>query len=125
VGRANPAANSRPGGPRRPPRHITLPGLSNRQLVGKAPLLPAGDRPADQGGPRSGGGVRGQLRGAGGRVFLNHTKAERIPLLVAAVVAACRLEGRWASPLQPLLLQLLVERLLEHDRTAQGIGPEE
>ena len=24
-----------------------------------------------------------------------------------------------------LLLKLLVERLLEHDRTAQGIGPEE
>ena len=56
-------------------------------------------------------------------MFLIHTKAERIPLLVAAVVAACRLEGRWASPLQPLLLQLLVERLLEVPVDLQRVQP--
>jgi hypothetical protein len=45
-------------------------------------------------------------------VFLIHTSPERAPLLVAAATAACRLPEGWSSPLQPQLLQLLVEQLL-------------
>ena len=45
-------------------------------------------------------------------MFLIHTRAEQAPLLAAAAVAACRLETGWASPLQPLLLELLFDRLL-------------
>lgn len=45
-------------------------------------------------------------------MFLIHSAPEQAPLLVAAVTAACRLPGGWSSPLQPQLLQLLVERLL-------------
>jgi hypothetical protein len=45
-------------------------------------------------------------------MFLIHTSAEQAPLLAAAAVSACRLETGWASPLQPLLLELLFSRLL-------------
>ncbi|MEY4430948.1 MAG: hypothetical protein RLZZ533_884, partial [Cyanobacteriota bacterium] len=45
-------------------------------------------------------------------MFLIHSGPEQAPLLVAAVAAACRLPQGWSSPLQPQLLQLLVERLL-------------
>lgn len=45
-------------------------------------------------------------------MFLIHNSAEQAPLLAAAAVSACRLETGWASPLQPLLLELLFERLV-------------
>ena len=56
-------------------------------------------------------------------MFLIHTTAEQAPLLAAAAVSACRLEGAWASPLQPQLLELLVQRLLGVQLDLEALAP--
>ncbi len=56
-------------------------------------------------------------------MFLSHATAEQVPLLVAAVAAACRLPQGWSSPLQPQLLQVLLERLLEVPVDLERVQP--
>jgi len=56
-------------------------------------------------------------------VFLSHTGPEQVPLLVAAVAAACRLPQGWSSPLQPQLLQVLLERLLKVPVDLERVQP--
>ena len=56
-------------------------------------------------------------------MFLSHTGPEQVPLLVAAVAAACRLPQGWSSPLQPQLLQVLLERLLKVPVDLERVQP--
>lgn len=56
-------------------------------------------------------------------MFLVHNKPVQAPLLAAAIVAACRLEGSWTSPLQPQLLQVLFETLLSYRTDFHTLAP--
>jgi hypothetical protein len=56
-------------------------------------------------------------------MFLVHNKPQQAPLLAAAIVGACRLEGNWPTPLQPQLLQVLFENLLGYKADFHTLAP--
>jgi hypothetical protein len=56
-------------------------------------------------------------------MFLVHNKPQQAPLLAAAVVGACRLEGGWPTPLQPQLLEVLFEGLLGYKADFHTLAP--
>jgi hypothetical protein len=56
-------------------------------------------------------------------MFLVHNSAEQAPLLAAAVVAACRLDGCWSTPLQPQVLRVLFGTLLNYEADFQSLDP--
>jgi len=56
-------------------------------------------------------------------MFLVHNKPQQAPLLSAAIVGACRLEGAWSTPLQPQLLEVLFENLLGYKDDFDTLAP--
>jgi hypothetical protein len=56
-------------------------------------------------------------------MFLVHNKLQQAPLIAAAVVGACRLEGGWPTPLQPQLLEVLFENLLGFKADFHTLAP--
>ena len=56
-------------------------------------------------------------------MFLVHNKPQQAPLLAAAIVGACRLEGGWPTPLQPQLLEVLFEGLLGYKADFHTLAP--
>jgi hypothetical protein len=56
-------------------------------------------------------------------MFLVHNKPQQAPLLAAAIVGACRLEGAWPTPLQPQLLEVLFENLLGYKADFHTLAP--